>query len=52
MRTNKPLTVQELARMGGLARARKYNKRQIRMWGKLGGRPKKTSPERIRSRGR
>lgn len=43
MRTEKATTVKELARLGGLARARKYSKRQIRNWGKLGGRPKKTA---------
>ncbi len=48
MRTDKLLTIQEFARMGGLARARKHSKRQLRAWGKrgakfgkLGGRPKK-----------
>jgi hypothetical protein len=40
MQTNKPLTIQEFATMGGRARARKYGKRQLRKWGKLGGRPK------------
>jgi len=41
MRAEKPLTIEEFARMGGKARARKYSKRKIRSWGKLGGRPKK-----------
>jgi hypothetical protein len=49
MQTSKPLTIQEFARMGGLARARKHTKRQLREWGKrgakfgkLGGRPNKS----------
>jgi hypothetical protein len=42
MPTEKAITVKELGRLGGLARARKYSKRQIRRWGKLGGRPKKS----------
>ena len=37
----KPLTVTEMARMGGLARAKAYSKAQIRAWGKQGGRPEK-----------
>jgi DNA invertase Pin-like site-specific DNA recombinase len=37
----KPKTVKEMARMGGLARAKAYNKTQIRAWGKLGGRAPK-----------
>jgi hypothetical protein len=35
----KPKTVEEMARMGGLSRARKYSKNQLRDWAKLGGRP-------------
>jgi hypothetical protein len=35
------LTITEFARMGGRATLRKYGKRQLRAWGKLGGRPKK-----------
>jgi hypothetical protein len=35
----KPMTVTEMARMGGLARAKAYSKAQIRAWGKQGGRP-------------
>jgi hypothetical protein len=42
---DKPLTIEEFSRRGGLARARKYSKKQLREWsklgGKLGGRPKK-----------
>lgn len=41
MNKTKELTVRELARLGGLARARKHSKRKLRAWGKLGGRPKK-----------
>ncbi len=37
----KPTTIQELGRLGGLARARKHSKRKLRQWGQLGGRPKK-----------
>jgi hypothetical protein len=43
MRTEKVITVKELGRLGGLARAQKYSKRQIRKWGKLGGRPRKSA---------
>jgi hypothetical protein len=39
----KPTTIRELGRLGGLARARKYSKRQLRAWSKLGGRPRKKS---------
>jgi hypothetical protein len=35
----KPMTVAEMARMGGLARAKAHNKAQLRKWGKEGGRP-------------
>ena len=35
----KPMTVVEMARMGGLARAKAYSKTQLRKWGKEGGRP-------------
>ena len=35
----KPMTVVEMARMGGLARAEAYSKTQLRNWGKEGGRP-------------
>jgi hypothetical protein len=37
----KPMTVQEFARKGGLARAKKYTSEQLAKWGKLGGRPRK-----------
>jgi hypothetical protein len=37
--SEKPMTVTEMARMGGLARAQAYSKAQIRAWGKQGGRP-------------
>jgi hypothetical protein len=37
----KPTTVEELARLGGLSRAKKYPKKQLREWAKLGGRPRK-----------
>ena len=35
----KELTVREMARMGGLARAKAYSKAQLRAWGRQGGRP-------------
>ena len=35
----KPMTVAEMARMGGLARAKAHSKAQLRKWGKEGGRP-------------
>ena len=35
----KPMTVKEMARMGGLARAKSHSKKQIREWGLRGGRP-------------
>ena len=35
----KPVTVVEMASMGGLARAKAYSKAQLRKWGKEGGRP-------------
>ena len=37
----KPMTVTELARMGGRARAERHSKAEIRRWGKQGGRPAK-----------
>jgi hypothetical protein len=33
------MTVAEMARMGGLARAKAHSKAQLRKWGKEGGRP-------------
>jgi hypothetical protein len=39
--SEKPMTVTEMARMGGLARAQAYSKAQIRAWGTQGGRPGK-----------
>jgi hypothetical protein len=35
----KELTVREMASMGGRARAKAYNKAQLRVWGEQGGRP-------------
>jgi hypothetical protein len=37
--SEKPMTVAEMARMGGLARAKAHGKVQLRKWGKEGGRP-------------
>ena len=35
----KPMTVAEMARMGGVARARSHSKAELRTWGRQGGRP-------------
>ena len=35
----KPMTVAEMARMGGIARAKIHSKAQLRKWAKKGGRP-------------
>ena len=37
--SEKLMTVAEMARMGGLARAKAHSKAQLRAWGKQGGRP-------------
>jgi hypothetical protein len=37
--SEKPMTVAEMARMGGLARAKAHSRTEIRRWGKRGGRP-------------
>jgi len=37
--SEKPMTVAEMARMGGLARAKAHSKAQLRKWGKEGGGP-------------
>ena len=41
MPKKRELRIGEVAAMGGRARARKYSKRQVREWGRLGGRPRK-----------
>lgn len=41
MLDKKVLTIKEVARMGARAQRKKYSKRQLRAWAKLGGRPKK-----------
>lgn len=41
MKQKKELTVREFAQLGDLARAKKYGKRRLRAWEKLGGRPPK-----------
>jgi len=49
--SEKPMTVTEMARMGGLARAKAHSKAEIRTWGKRGGRPRKLdrkAPARLR----
>ena len=43
--SEKPMTVVEIASMGGIARAKAHSKAKIRTWGKRGGRPGK--PDRI-----
>ena len=35
------MTVAEMARMGGIARAKAHSKAELRAWGKKGGRPGK-----------
>jgi len=35
----KPMTVVEMARMGGIARAKAHTKAALRAWGRQGGRP-------------
>jgi len=35
----RPKTVAEMARMGGVARAKAHSKAELRAWGKRGGRP-------------
>ncbi len=37
----KELTISEVARMGGRATLKKYGRKQLREWGRLGGRPRK-----------
>ncbi len=41
------MTVAEMARMGGLARAKRYRKPQLRAWGKQGGRPTRLTPKQL-----
>ncbi len=36
---NKPLTITEVARRGGLSTLKKYGRKKMRQWGKRGGRP-------------
>jgi hypothetical protein len=39
--SEKPMTVTEMARMGGIARAKAHTKAELRAWGRQGGRPGK-----------
>ena len=39
--SEKPMTVREMARMGGIARAKAHSKAKLRKWGRQGGRPAK-----------
>ena len=41
MAKNKPLTITEVARRGGLSTLKKHGRKKMREWGKLGGRPPK-----------
>jgi DNA invertase Pin-like site-specific DNA recombinase len=41
--SEKPMTVAEMARMGGIARAEAHSKAEVRAWSKLGGRKPKLS---------
>ena len=38
------MTVTEAGRLGGKAVVKKYGKKQLSAWGKLGGRPRKKKP--------
>jgi len=42
---NEPKTINEVARMGGLALKKKYGKKYFKGLGKKGGRPKKLKQE-------
>jgi hypothetical protein len=42
--SEKPMTVSEMAGMGGVARAKAYSKAQLQAWGRQGGRPGKLDP--------
>jgi hypothetical protein len=37
----KPVSANEMGRMGGTTRAKRYSRAQIQAWGRLGGRPYK-----------
>jgi DNA-binding NarL/FixJ family response regulator len=37
--SEKPMTVAEMARMGGIARAKAHSKAELRAWGRQGGHP-------------
>jgi len=37
--SEEPMTVNEMARMGGVARAKVHSKAELRKWGTRGGRP-------------
>ncbi len=45
MATKKQVTISDVARMGARAQLKKYGRRQLREWGKLGGRGKKRKRE-------
>jgi hypothetical protein len=42
MAKNRVLTISDVARMGAHAQLKKYGRRKLREWGKLGGRPRKS----------
>ena|SRR2546422_741798 len=41
------MTIAEMARMGGRARAERHSKAEIRRWGKQGGRPARLDPRAV-----
>jgi hypothetical protein len=43
--SEKPMTVAEMARMGGIARAKAHTKAELRAWGRKGGRPGRLDQE-------
>jgi hypothetical protein len=43
--SEKQMTLAEMARMGGIARAKAHSKAELRAWGKQGGRPGKLDPK-------
>jgi hypothetical protein len=43
----KPISVIDMARMGGIARAKAHGKAELRAWAKQGGRPGKLDQEAV-----
>jgi hypothetical protein len=50
MATKNQLTISDVARMGARAQLKKYGRKQLREWGKLGGRPRKLRQTKKNSR--